>query len=138
MPRPLYITTDPSKYLTQGQEGARTRVAIKHAARERAAREGFDTITILDYTGKLIEEVSTNANIREGYYVLGYRVRVKPTAPDLRFDHAQNLDWADVHGDVIRLDPIGELEIYVPHADMLDKLKNDYHFTIIEISVVRA
>jgi hypothetical protein len=138
MSRPLYITTDPAKYLTQGQEGARARVAIKRAARERCKLEGYDSITIVDYQGKLIEEVSTNADIREGRYVLGYRVWVKPTAPNLRFDHAQNLDWADVHGDVVRMDSIGELEIYVPHADRLDKLKNDYHFRIIKIDVVRA
>jgi hypothetical protein len=137
MTRPLYITTDPVKYLTQGQEGARARVAIKHAARERCKLEGFDTITILDYAGKLVEEVSTNADIREGHYVLGYRVRVKPTTPDLQINHPQVLEWADCHGDVIELGPI-DMCIYIPHADRLAKLKNDYRFTIIEISVVRA
>jgi hypothetical protein len=137
MLQPLYITTDPTKYLTQGQEGARARVAIKRAARERAEREDFETITILDYQDKLIEEVSTTADIAAGHYVLGYRVRVKPTTPDLRFDRVQNLEWADCHGDVIDATN-GSLTIYVPHADRLDKLKNDHHFAITKIDVVRA
>jgi hypothetical protein len=136
--QPLYITTDPAKYLTPGQEGARARVAIKRAARERAEREGFETITILDYQDKLIEEVSTTADIHAGHYVLGYRVRVKPTAPDLRHDHPQNLDWAEQHGDIVELGPVNTLGIYVPHADRLDKLKNDHHFAILNIDVVRS
>jgi hypothetical protein len=133
----LFITRDPIEYLTPGKEGAAKRVTFKHATRERASLERFDAIAIVDHGGRLIEQVNTAADIADKRYVVGYRVQVKPTAPDLRCDHVQNLVWAEVHGDVVESSD-KHLTIHVPHPRELDTLKCDYRFRIIEINVVYA
>ena len=135
--KPLYITVDPVEYLTPGQEGARARVKIKHDARDRAEREGFDSITIVDCRDNLIEEVSTSKNIADKRYCIGYDVMVKTTEPGLSSDHPANLDRADHHGTVV-VSTNRTLTIHVLTATRLDKLRRDHHFQIIDFAIVRS
>lgn len=133
--RTLYIAKDPTEYLTPGKNAAAERVALKRAARERAKLEGFDAIAIVAHDGRLIEQVSTNADIAEKRFVMGYRVKVRPTTPGFACNHPQNLDWAEAHGAIVATTN-QSLTIHVPHPHELDALKNDFRFTIENVDPV--
>lgn len=137
---PLYITVDPVEYLSPGQEGARARVKIKHDARDRAKREGFDSITILDQRDVLcglVEEVPTIRDIADKRHIDGYDITVATTTPGLSSDHPANLDRADRHGEVVA-STNQSLTIRVSDATRLDKLKRDPDFHVIKIKPVQS